>query len=112
VNVRISFNCFSSVEWCKVCTQNARSALTGSVSVLKLRRDNTKLSLCKECKETGARHAQSSARIQTLRKDLVQGVHRSKIRLSVEGTLQEVEEPEKENARRARGISLQEILWI
>jgi hypothetical protein len=57
VNVRISFNCFSSIEWCKACTQNARSASTGSVSVPKLRRDNMKLSLCKECKETGARHA-------------------------------------------------------
>jgi hypothetical protein len=45
----------------------------------KLRRDSTKLSLCKECKETGARCAQSSARIRTLRKDLVQGVHRSEI---------------------------------
>jgi hypothetical protein len=63
----------------------------GSVSILKLRRDNTKLSLCKECKETGVRHAQLSARIQTLRKDLVQGVYRSEIRLSVEGTLQEFE---------------------
>jgi hypothetical protein len=49
---------------------------------------------------------------KTLRKDLVQGVHRSEIRLSVEGTLQEVKEPEKENARRARGISLREILRI
>jgi hypothetical protein len=63
----------------------------GSVSILKLRRDNTKLSLCKECKETGVRRAQSSARIRTLRKDLVQGVHRSEIQLSVEGTLQEFE---------------------
>jgi hypothetical protein len=86
-----------------VCTQNARSALTESVSIPKLRRDNTKLSLCKECKETGARSAQSSARTQNLRKDLVQGVHRSEIRLSVE-------ESGKENARKARGISLREIL--
>jgi hypothetical protein len=60
-----------------VCKQNARGTLTESVSVPKLIRDSTKLSLCKECKETGARCAQSSVRIQTLRKDLVQGVHRS-----------------------------------
>jgi hypothetical protein len=78
VNVRISFNCFSSVEWCKVCTQNTRSALTESVSILKLRRDSTKLSLCKECKVTAARCAQSSAGTQTLRKNLVQSVHREK----------------------------------
>jgi hypothetical protein len=49
---------------------------------------------------------------KTLRKDLVQGVHRSEIRLRVEGALQEVEESEKENARRVRGISLREILRI
>jgi hypothetical protein len=65
----------------------------GSILIMKLRRDSTKLSLCKECKEIGARCAQSYTRIQTLRKDLVQEVHRSKIQLSVEGTLQEVEEP-------------------
>jgi hypothetical protein len=61
VNVRISFNCFSSDEWCKVCTQNTRGVLMEFVSVLKLRRDSMKLYLCKERKETGARHAQSSA---------------------------------------------------
>jgi hypothetical protein len=79
VNVNISFNCFSYVGWCKVCAQNARSVLTGFVSILNLRRDSTKLSLCKECKETDARRAQSSTRILTLRKDMVQGVHRSDI---------------------------------
>jgi hypothetical protein len=35
----------------------------GYVSILKLRRDNMKISLCKECKETGAMCAQLSARI-------------------------------------------------
>jgi hypothetical protein len=63
VNVRISFNCFSSVEWCKVCTQNTRSALIGSILILKIIRDNKKLSLFKECKEVGARRAQSSVGI-------------------------------------------------
>jgi hypothetical protein len=62
-----------------------------------------KLSLCKECKETGARSAQSSARTLTLCEDLVQGVHRYEIRLSIE-------ESGKENTRKARGISLREIL--
>jgi hypothetical protein len=99
-------------KWCKVCTKNARSVLMRFVLILKLIRDSTKLSLFKECKETGSRHAQSSARIQTLCKDLVQGVHRFEIQLSVEGTLQEFEEPEKENVRRARGIYLREILRI
>jgi len=130
VNVVCNYVCLNFYEWmelwmlgevsivslmlreCKVCTQNARSALTKSFSVPKLRRDNTKPSLCKECKETGARHAQSSARIQTLRKDMVQGVQRSEIWLSVEGTLQEIKEPEKENARKARRISLSQILQI
>jgi hypothetical protein len=87
MNVSISFNCFSFVGWCKVCTHNARSALTGFVSILKLIRDITKLSLCKKCEETGARCAQPSARILTLCKDLVQGVHRSEIQISIKGTL-------------------------
>jgi hypothetical protein len=78
VNVRISFNCFSFVEWCKVCTQNARSALTGFVSISKHMRDSTKLSLCKEYKVTAARCAQSSARIQNLSKNRLQGVHQAK----------------------------------
>jgi hypothetical protein len=95
VNVRISFNCFSSVEWCKVCTQNARSALTGSVSVPKLRRDSMKLSLCKECKVTAARSAQSSAGTRTC------------VRICCKVCTEK-----KENARRARGISLREILRI
>jgi hypothetical protein len=68
--------------------ERRESALTESVSVTKLKRDSMKLSLCKECKETGARPAQWSARIQTLRKDLVQGLHRYQIRISVKGTLQ------------------------
>jgi hypothetical protein len=89
-----------------------KECVTESVSIPKIRRDNMKPSLCKEYKETGARRAKSSARIQTLCKDLVQGVHRSEIRLSVEGTLQEVEETEKENARRERRMSLREILRI
>jgi hypothetical protein len=63
-----------------------------------------KLSLCKECKETGARHAQSFARTLTLHKDLVQGVHIYEIQLSIE-------ESRKENGMKARGISLREILW-
>jgi hypothetical protein len=50
-------------------------------------------SLFKECKETGARCEKLSARIRTLCKDLVQGVHRSEIQLSLKGTFQEVEEP-------------------
>jgi hypothetical protein len=54
------------LKWCKVFTQNARSALKKSVSVPKLRRDSTKLSLSKECKETVARSAWSSARTQNL----------------------------------------------
>jgi hypothetical protein len=62
VNVRISSNCFSSVKVVQVCTQNERSALTKFVLIPKLIRDSTKLSLCKGCKETGARRAQSSAR--------------------------------------------------
>jgi hypothetical protein len=78
MNVRINFNCFSSVEWCKVCTQNARSALMGSVSVLKLRRDRMKISLCKECKVTAPRSAQSSLRIQALCNNQLQGVHQEK----------------------------------
>jgi hypothetical protein len=36
-----------------------------SVSILKLRRDSTKLSLCKECKATAARRAQSPARTKS-----------------------------------------------
>jgi uncharacterized protein with PIN domain len=79
VNVRISFNFSLLLKSCKVCKQNVRSVLTGSVSILKIIRDSKKLYLCKECKEIGARCAQSSARIQTLRKDIVQEVHRSKI---------------------------------
>jgi hypothetical protein len=47
-----------------------------------------------------------------MHKDPVQGVHRSEIQLSVEEALQEVEEPGKENARGARGVSLREILHI
>jgi hypothetical protein len=70
-----------------VCTPSARSVLTESVSIPKLRRDSVKLSLCKECKVTAARCAQSFARTQSLRKNLLQGVHRSKTRLSVEVTL-------------------------
>jgi hypothetical protein len=95
-----------------LCTQNARNALTRSVSIMKLRRDSMKLSLCKECKETCASHAQLPSRTRNLHKDLVQGVHRSNIQLSVEGALQEVEEPEEENVGRVRGISLREILRI
>jgi len=70
-----------------------------SVSVSNIRRDNMKISLCKECKETGARSARSSARNLTLCEGLVQGVHRSKIRLSIE-------ESGKDDARKARGISV------
>jgi hypothetical protein len=58
-----------------------------SISIPKLRRDSTKLSLCKECKVIVVRRAQSSARTQTLHKNLLQGVHRPEIRLSVEVTL-------------------------
>jgi hypothetical protein len=39
-------------------------------------------------------------------------VHKSEIRLSVEGTLQEVKEPKKKNAIRLRGILLGGILQI
>jgi len=49
---------------------------------------------------------------KTLRKELMQGVYRSEIRLGVEGTLQRVKELEEENAMRARGNSVREILWI
>jgi hypothetical protein len=55
VNVRISFNCFSSVEVVQGVHTEHKECIDGSVSIPKLRRDNTKLSLCKECKETGAR---------------------------------------------------------
>jgi hypothetical protein len=55
-----------------------------SVLILKLIRDSTKFSLCKECKLTAARREQLSARTQTLRKNLLQRVHRFKIQLSVE----------------------------
>jgi hypothetical protein len=50
MNFRISFNCLSSIEWCKVCTQNTRSALTKYVFVLKLRRDNMKLPFSRSAK--------------------------------------------------------------
>jgi hypothetical protein len=50
VNVRIRFNYLSSVEWCKVCTQNARCALMEYVSILKLRRDNMKISLARSAR--------------------------------------------------------------
>jgi hypothetical protein len=49
---------------------------------------------------------------KTLRKDLVQGVHKPEIRLSVEETLQGIEESEEKNVGRARGNSLREILRI
>jgi hypothetical protein len=84
----------------------------GSVSILKLIRDRTKLSLCKDCEDNGVRRAQSSARIRTLCKDMVEGVDIYEIRLSVKGTLQEFEELKKENVRRVRGIYLREILQI
>jgi hypothetical protein len=57
------------------------------VSIPKLRRYSVKLSLCKECKVTTARHAQSLSRTQTLRKNMFQGVHIYEIRLSIEVAL-------------------------
>jgi hypothetical protein len=50
---------------CKVCTPNERSALTGFVSIPKLRRDSMKLSLCKECKATAARRVESPVRTKS-----------------------------------------------
>ena len=95
MNVRISFNFFSSIEWCKVCTQNIASALMGSVSVPKIRRDNAKLSLWKEWKVTVARCAQSSTETWTC------------VRICFK-----LCKEKKENAKRARQISLWEILHI
>jgi hypothetical protein len=65
VNVSISFNISLMLSECKVCTLNARSVLTRSVSIPKLRRDSTKLSLCKEWKATTARRAQSPTRTKS-----------------------------------------------
>ena len=104
--MRIIFNCFSSENVVQGVLTECKECMIESISIQKIRIDNTKPSLCKEYKETGARRAKSSARIRTLCKDLVQGVHSSEIRLSVEGTLQEVEETEKENARREIRMSL------
>jgi hypothetical protein len=95
-----------------VCTQNARSALTESISVPKLRRDNTTFPFARSAKRLVQGVHSHPQEFKTLHKDLVQGVHRFEIRLSVEGTLQGVKESEEENARRARGNSLQEILRI
>jgi hypothetical protein len=64
--------------------QFARSASTKSVSIRKLRRNNVRF-LCKKCKATTARCAQSSQELN-LCKDLLQIVHRSGIRRRVEVT--------------------------
>jgi hypothetical protein len=72
MNVSISFNCFSSVELVQDVYTEHEECIDRSVLISKLRRDSTKLSLCKECKVTATRHEQSAARTQTLRKDLLQ----------------------------------------
>jgi hypothetical protein len=78
----------------------------GSVSILKLIRDNLNFPFARSAKRLVQGVHSHPQEPKTLCKDLVQGVHRSDIRLSAEETLQEVEGTKKENVKRARGVSL------
>jgi hypothetical protein len=57
MNDRISFNCFSPVEVVQGVHTKHNECVTKKNSIPKLRRDNTKLSICRDYKETGARRA-------------------------------------------------------
>jgi hypothetical protein len=57
MNDRISFNCFSPVEVVQGVHTEHNECVTKKNLIPKLRRDNTKLSICKDYKETGARRA-------------------------------------------------------
>jgi hypothetical protein len=78
----------------------------------KLRRDNPKLSICRECKETRERCAQSSARNLNLRKDLVQVVHRSEIRLKVEAACKKLENRRRRMPRRREEFLFEKSLGV
>jgi hypothetical protein len=81
----------------------------GSVTIPKLRRDNTKLFPLQGVQRDWCKVCTITCENLNLCKGLVQGVHRSGNRLSAEEALREVRKLEKEDARRARGDSLGEI---
>jgi hypothetical protein len=54
--------CAQSSVRTSVLHENLLQGVTESVSTHNLRRDSVKISICKECKGTIARHAQSPAR--------------------------------------------------
>jgi hypothetical protein len=92
-----------------VCTQSARSALTESVSTRKLRRNNVRF-LCRKCKVTAARCAQSSQELKSCVKIFCKECTGLEFDEESKRLHKEVEGQEQRNARKAGKNYFQESL--